>query len=65
MAKFPEHVFVSRRKDNDGSTFLTADADFRREIEDDGPTEVATYKLVEVNMLSKRVVSKPVPRKRR
>ncbi len=58
--KFPQRIFVSWKDDSDGTAWLSADAQAAREIEDDGPSRVATYKLVEINELSKRVVSKPV-----
>lgn len=56
-AKFPEHIFVSHSEDGD-STWLNAQDTAIDAIDDDGPTRVATYKLVEVSELSKRVVSK-------
>lgn len=57
--KFPEHIFVAHGEDGD-STWLNANEEAINAIDDDGPTRIATYRLVEVNELSKRVVSKPV-----
>lgn len=57
MKKLPEFVFVSWKGDDE--PFLTASVKAASEIEDDGPTVVGTYKLVETAKLSKRVVSKP------
>jgi len=57
--KFPEFIFIARQAARDLSTWLAAKEKPEQAIEYDGPTSVATYKLVETNRLSKRVVSKP------
>lgn len=59
MKKLPEYVFVSWRDSNDGP-WLSVDKDAAKEIEDDGPSAVGRYKLVEVNELTKRVTSRRI-----
>ena len=59
LKKFPEHVFVAVREPGENE-YLECSKQASDAIEDDGPTRVATYKLVEVNELSKRSVSKAV-----
>lgn len=59
MKKLPEYVFVSWRDSNDGP-WLSVDKDAAKEIEDDGPSVVGTYRLVETNKLTKRIVSQKV-----
>jgi hypothetical protein len=56
LRKFPEFVFVAVREPGE-EEWLNCEVDAADAIEDDGPTRVATYQLVEVNKLSKRVVS--------
>ena len=57
--KFPAAIFVSRTNGGTDEEYLDAHEDAAECVEDDGPTRVATYKLVEVLELSKYVVSKP------
>ena len=59
MKKLPEYLFVAWQDASDES-WLSANAVASDAIEGDGPTVVGTYKLVEKNKLSKRVVSKTV-----
>lgn len=50
--KFPTLIFV--RKDKDGDVeYLLAFEEQAEAIDEDGPTAVATYKLVEENKLEK------------
>lgn len=57
METFPKVVFVSLREPGDGEFFVCENRKMDA-IEDDGPTKVATYQLVEVHTLEKSLVSK-------
>lgn len=54
--KFVDHIFVAYHDDGDDKWY-NANQDANAVVEEDGPTRVATYKLVEVNSLAKRIVS--------
>lgn len=54
MKKFPKWLFISEQGDGK-EKWLSASRNQVDAIEDDGPTQVATYQLVKVNKLSKRV----------
>lgn len=56
---FPQSVFVTVRGDVDDA-YLDVAYTPEEAIEDDGPTHVATYKFVGVNILSKKVVVEEV-----
>jgi len=56
MKKLPEFVFVTWHDEGDDE-WLSASAKSNDAIEDDGPTIVGTYQLVETNKLTKRVIS--------
>lgn len=56
LKKLPQFVFVAVREPGE-EEFLACETNAQDAIEDDGPTLVGTYKLVEVNRLTKRVVS--------
>lgn len=59
LRKFPEFVFVAVKEPGENEWLECSQAAMDA-VEDDGPTKVATYQLVEVNELKKRVVSKGV-----
>lgn len=62
LRKLPEFVFVSIREPGEDE-FLDCRLKGIDAVEDDGPTLVGTYKLVETNELAKRVTSKSVRNK--
>lgn len=63
MKKLPKLVYVSWKETSDGP-WLSTSATPGGEIEDDGPTTVGTYRLVDICALSKRLVSQPQPMKK-
>lgn len=58
MAKqnFPHTIFVRADVDSTGTKDLIAYDYAAKAIEDDGPTDVAEYRLVSVQKLKKKVV---------
>lgn len=58
MAKkgLPKTVFVTVRELQNDEPYLAAERSAEATMEDDGPTVVGTYKLVEVRTLTKEVV---------
>jgi hypothetical protein len=65
--KLPLFVFVCRKSDNDGSTWLHATTDTTELLEDDGSTQViGTYKRLKTNRWKLQpVLVEPKPRKRK
>lgn len=57
--KFPKYLFVARDGEGEDEFFNTQESG-RDCINDDGPTRVATYQLVEVKELSKITEGKVV-----
>jgi hypothetical protein len=55
--KFPKSLYVTVNEDKNDLWYLAREK-ASDVIEDDGPTRVACYKLVDVQELTKRVVSK-------
>jgi hypothetical protein len=55
ILKLPKEVYVAIRGD-DESTWLECARTPEDAIQDDGPTEIGTYRLVEVNELRKCAV---------
>ena len=55
----PKYLYVRRKKDADPGYYIAADLALDA-IDGDDPTVVGTFKIVEVNKLSKRVVSEKV-----
>lgn len=54
--KLPKVVYVAIREGSDRSTWMECERLPEDAIEDDGPTEIGTYRLVEVNELRKQAV---------
>jgi hypothetical protein len=55
----PQHLYVRREVDGSSEYYIAADEALDA-IDGDDPTVVGTYKIVEINKLSKRVVSEKV-----
>ena len=63
MSKLPKTIYV--RWDGVGSEqYLTASTSKQDAIEDDGPSRVGTYQLVEEHILTKTVQEKKAPKVR-
>jgi len=54
MKKFPKVLYV-HEEGEDEDAFFVANRDLMDAIEDDGPTDVATYELVKTAWLKKTV----------
>jgi hypothetical protein len=66
MPKFPGWIFLSEREESDGSKYFLNDENQMDAIDGDGPSKVATYKLIKVNTLAKHIeFVQPTPRKRK
>lgn len=55
MRKFPEEVYITDRG-NKGDSCLVVSRTLEEAVEDDGPMDVATYKLVKKDTFTKKVV---------
>jgi hypothetical protein len=65
-AKLPKIIFVSARVDKDNDPpYLLAERHANQAIEDDGPTAVGIYRLLETRILTKVVMTGPAKRARR
>jgi len=65
MAKFPKWLFVNQQVENDGTKYFVNYEDQADAVDGDGPTQVATYQLVKVHKLSKRVQFEEGKRKKK
>jgi len=52
----PKTVYVSWRTEGSGDAYLTAELTPEEAIEDDGPTMIGVYRLVETKKFAKRAM---------